>query len=107
MAADLIGDHHQAAVDILHPGEVGHDIMRRGGEEHLGRHHELLQAATAPGAAMYEDEDRHWDASNKINVEPLGRCRSIGDAFGPGNESRRANWLSLIRRLISLWRLDA
>ena len=36
-AADLIGEHHQIAADILHPVEIGDDVMRPGGEEHLGR----------------------------------------------------------------------
>src|SRR5580700_12039766 len=44
-ATDLISKHHKAAADILHPGEVRHDIMRTGDEERLGRARELLRAA--------------------------------------------------------------
>ena len=53
-ATDLIGEHHEAAADVLHTGEVRHDIMRAGGEEHLGRGRELLRlrAAAAPGAPV-------------------------------------------------------
>src|SRR5690348_830324 len=47
-AADLIGEHHQVATDILHPGEVRYDIMRPGGEEHLGRTCEILRTSAAP-----------------------------------------------------------
>ena len=57
-AADLIGKHHEAAADILHPGEVGHDIMRTGGEEHLGWSSEILRAAAAPAATVDKHEDR-------------------------------------------------
>ncbi len=81
-AADLIGRHPEAAADILHPGEVGHEIMRTGDEEHLGRGREIPRAAAAPGAAMDEDEDRCRGASGAVNVEPLDLGRSVSDALG-------------------------
>jgi len=81
-AVDLIREHRQAAADILHPGEVGHDIMRPGGEEHLGRYREIHRAAAAPGATMDEDEDRGRGASGAINIEPLDVGWSVSDALG-------------------------
>ena len=56
--ANLIGENHQAAADILHPSEVGHDIMHPSGEEYFGRTCEILRTPAAPGAAMNKDEDR-------------------------------------------------
>jgi hypothetical protein len=55
-AADLVGKNHQVAADILYPGKVGNDIMRPGGQEHLGWSREILRAPAAPGATMDEDE---------------------------------------------------
>jgi hypothetical protein len=81
-AADLIGEHHETATDVLHPGEVGNDIMRPGGEEHLGRNREILRAAAAPGAAMDEDEDRRRGASRSVDVQPLNLGRPVSDALG-------------------------
>src|SRR5580692_10851615 len=81
-ATDLIGKHHEAAADILHPGEVRHYIMRAGGEEHLGRSGEILRTAAAPGTAMYKDEDRCRIAFGAINVEPLELGLSVSDALG-------------------------
>src|ERR1700719_2562038 len=88
-AADLIGKHHEAAADILHPGEVRHDIMRAGGEEHLGGSGEILRAAAAPGAAMDEDENRCRGASGAVNVEPLDVGRSVSDALGLADAKAR------------------
>jgi hypothetical protein len=47
-AADLVGENHQVAADILYAGEVGNDIMRPGGEEHFGRSCKFLRAPAAP-----------------------------------------------------------
>src|ERR1700732_5229065 len=81
-ATDLIGKHHEAAAGILHPGEVRHDIMRTGGEEHLGRGREILRTAAAPGATVDKDEDRRRVAFGAVNVEPLDLGRSIREALG-------------------------
>src|SRR6266436_6050792 len=81
-AADLIGKHHHAAADVLHPGEVGHDIMRSCGEERLGWSSEILRTAATPGAAMDEDEDRCHGASGAVDVKLLDLGRSVGDALG-------------------------
>src|SRR6266436_2698231 len=88
-AADLIGEHHQAAADILHPGEVGHDIMRSCGEEHLGRSREILRTAAAPSAAMNEDKDRCHGASGAVDVKLLDLGRSVGDALGLADAKAR------------------
>src|SRR5580704_10736365 len=89
-AADLIGKHHEAAVHILHPGEVGHDIMRTGGEEHLGRGREILRTAAAPSAAaMDEDKDRRCVAFGAVNVEPLNLGLSVSDALGLADAKAR------------------
>jgi hypothetical protein len=80
--ADLIGKHHKAAADILHPGEVGHDIMHTGGKEHLGRGREILRTAAAPGATVDKDEDRRRVAFGTVNVEPLDLGMSIREALG-------------------------
>ena len=81
-AADLIGKDHEAAADILHPGEVGHDIMRADGEEHLGRGREILRTAAPPSTAMDENEDRCLGAFGAVNVESLDLGRSIREALG-------------------------
>jgi hypothetical protein len=81
-AADLIGEHHQIAADVLHPGEVGDDIMRPGGEEHLGRPGKILRAAAAPGAAMDKDKDRRCGPRAAVDVESLDLGPTIGDALG-------------------------
>src|SRR5215472_18312757 len=88
-AADLIGEHYETAADILHPGEIGHDIMRSGGDEHLGRSCEISRAAAAPSPAMNEDEDGCRGASGTIDVELLDLGCSVGRAFGFANPLAR------------------
>src|SRR5438094_1510074 len=89
-AADLVGQHQQAPAGILHPGKVGHDIMRSGSEEHLGRTGEILRASAPPGAAMDEDEDWCGVASGAVDVEPFDLGRSVGDPLGlPGAPARQ------------------
>src|SRR5215469_17377609 len=80
--ADLIRKHHEAASDILYPGEVGHDIMRAGSKKHFGRGREILGAAAAPSTAMDKDEDRRQSAAGAVDVELLNLRRSISEAFG-------------------------
>src|SRR6266567_3418324 len=63
--------------------------MRAGGEEHLGRSGEILRAATAPGAAMDEEEDRCHCASRAVNVKPLDFGRSVSDALGLADAEAR------------------
>ena len=79
-AADLVGENHQVAADILYPGDVGNDIMPPGGEEHLGWSGEILRSPAAPGAAMDKDEDRRQFASDAVYVQSLDLGRAIGDA---------------------------
>jgi len=81
-AAHLIGEHHQIAADVLHPGEIGHHVMRPGAEEHLGRRSEVLRAPAAPGAAMDEDKDRRRHQPAAVDVEPFDLGRSVGDPLG-------------------------
>src|SRR5205807_10638648 len=81
-AADLVGENHQVAAGILYPGEVGNDIMRPGGQEHLGWSREIPRAPAAPGAAMDEDEERRQFASGAVYVQSLYLSRAIGDALG-------------------------
>ena len=88
-ATNLIGEHDQPAADILHPGEVGNDVMRARDEEHLRRCGKILRAAAAPGAAVDEDEDRRFAASATIDVEPFDLGRSVRDAFGFADAAAR------------------
>src|SRR6202035_475854 len=88
-ATHLIGTHHKPPADILHPGEVRHDIMRTGSEEHFGRARELLRAAAAPGATVDENEDRRGLALSAVNIEPLDLGRSIREALGLADTQAR------------------
>ena len=81
-AADLVGENHQVAADILNPSEVGNDVMRVGGQEHLGWTGEILRAPAAPSPAMDEYEDRRQFASGAVYVQSLDLGRAIGDALG-------------------------
>src|ERR1700730_13394910 len=88
-AADLIGEHHQAAADILHPGEVGHDIMRSCGRGTSRPEPRNPSLAAAPSAAMNEDKDRCHGASGAVDVKPLDLGRSVGDALGLADPKAR------------------
>src|SRR6516164_4324332 len=106
-AADLIGQHHQAAADILHRSEVRHDIMRPRGEEHLGRPYEILRATAAPGAAMDEDEDQPRGTPDTVDVELLDLGAAIGDALGLANAPAHigAGGDAAFDQLLAVWRI--
>src|SRR3981189_1792922 len=88
-AANLVGHWAQAAADILHPGEIGGDVMRPGTHEHFGRGVVVRRLAADPGAAMNEHEYRRPLAPGTEDVELLNFGGAVGDAgrlsdAGPG-----------------------
>jgi hypothetical protein len=76
--ADLIGHRKQAAIGILDPDKIGHDVMRAGADEHLGRRRIGLGQTRPPRAAMDEDKDRGGVAVGTEDVQLLDRARAIG-----------------------------
>jgi hypothetical protein len=88
-AADLVGENHQVAADILDPGEVGNDIMRPGGKEHFGWTSEFLRASAAPSAAVDENEYRCRRACGAINIELLDRGRTVCNPLGLADATAR------------------
>src|SRR4051794_24299535 len=79
-AANLVGHRQQAAADILHPGEIGGDVMRPGAHEHFGRGVVVRRLAAGPGAAMNEHEYRRPLARGSEDVELLDLGGAVGDS---------------------------
>src|SRR5205085_2931627 len=69
-----------AAADILHPGEIGGDVMRAGANEHFGRGVVVRRLAAGPGAAMNKHEYRRPLARGSEDVELLDLGRAVGYA---------------------------
>src|SRR5438874_2534792 len=79
-AAILVGHREQAAADILHPGEIGRDVMRPGPHEHFGGGVVVRRLAAGPGAAMNEHEYRRPLARGSEDVELLDLGGAVGYA---------------------------
>ena len=77
--AHLLGHRHQAAARLLDADEVEHDVVRAGGDQHLGREREVLCPALAPGAAMDEHHHRRARARGGVEVERLDRRGPVGE----------------------------
>src|SRR5205085_4092829 len=69
-----------AAADILHPGEIGGDVMRAGANEHFGRGVVIRRLAASPGAAMNKHEYRRPLARGSEDVELLDLGEAVGYA---------------------------
>src|SRR5882762_3661068 len=80
--ADLIGHWEQIATDILHPSEIGHDVMRAGTHEHLRRRGVMLYQPALPRAAVDEDKNRGVRAGRAEHVELFDRRRPVGVPLG-------------------------
>jgi hypothetical protein len=78
-ATQFVNDRIETVADVLHPAEIGYDVVDAGVDEQLCRECVAFGRPLLPGPAVDEDMNRGVRCIRPIQVERLDVSRSIGE----------------------------